>query len=161
MIRKIRKVLFCFMVIICGLGVAGCQKQTDGDRMLEEVENKVNQKRTDIEILQKWFPNLKGLESAEWEVVVLGENEVSSVPGPSAYRACGFMILEEDQAQKYQDEYEWKEVNPQMDAKYISVEEYQENQWFYSEAWEKQVKPGYYIGKFYLSENVIWFDVVR
>ena len=48
-----------------------------------------------------------------------------------------------------------------MDTQYVSIEEYQDNQWYYSAEWEEQVKPGYYIGKFYLSGNVIWFDVVK
>ena len=48
-----------------------------------------------------------------------------------------------------------------METQYVSIEEYQDNQWYYSAEWEEQVKPGYYIGKFYLSGNVIWFDVVK
>ena len=88
--KMAKKILLGYMIISCTIGVAGCFNSTNNDRNREVEENiELNQKRTDIETLKKWFPKLEGMESAEWEAEVLGQSDDNSVPGPSSYRACG------------------------------------------------------------------------
>ena len=116
--------------------------------------------RTDIEILQKWFPNLEGIESAVWEVKELS-NSASRIPGPSAFWAKGFVRLEKNVAEKYLNEYEWKERSVQFECEYIDATILENTKWYYSKEFEESTKPHSYIGNFYFNGEVIWFDVTR
>ena len=126
---------------------------------MEEYE--MGEKRTDIEILQKWFPYLDGIQSAEWEAEVLGANEEDGIPGPGAFHACGYIVLDSDVAQKYQDSYQWENVTSKIIMKVVDQSVYENYAWSYSKEWEDEVKPGYYVENFYFAEGVVMFDVVR
>ena len=116
--------------------------------------------KTDTGVLKKWFPNLEGIESANWEVKVLSSNS-GRVPGPSAFQSKGVIYLEKDIAEKYLNDYEWNECNLQIAGEYIDVTEFVNKKWYYSEKFEEVVKPNSYIGNFYFNGEVVWFDVTR
>lgn len=124
----------------------------------EKVE--VCKQRTDIEILQKWFPNLEGIESAVWEAEVLGADS-NGVPGPGTYEARGFIYLIDEKAEEYLNGYEWEEKKPQLSGSAIDISAYQEMKWYYSRDFEKEVKPDYYVGNMFLSGDVVWFEVCK
>lgn len=147
------------IVLLLGICLCGCGSKA---YMYERSEGqKVEQIRTDAEILKRWFPNLKGIQSAEWEVEVLGSNEQSMVPGPGAFRACGYIFLDEENAKQYRDSYKWIIVEPEVPMRLVDNVTYEIDSWNYSKEWEDEVKPGYYDGKFYFSDGIVMFDVVR
>lgn len=157
-----KPIFFMGIFLSIVFGINGCGSNTSVDVRNESVEeNAMIQKRTDIETLQKWFPYLSGIQSAEWEVEVLGSNEQDAIPGPGSFRACGYMILDSDTAKQYQDSYQWEIVKAEIIMNVVDQSVYENYTWSYSKEWEDEVKPGYYIGNFYFSEGVVMFDVVR
>ena len=160
MIKLKNKIYSIILVLFC-IGVVGCIKQIENNKDTKLTQNEPSYNiRTDMETLQKWFPSLQGIKSAEWKVDILGENKYK-VPGPSSYHAYGLIILEEEQAKEYFSEYEWEPIS--LDTKRYSDFQNisEEAEWFYSLSWQDSVKPAYYIGKFYLSKDAILFDIVR
>ena len=146
MIKLKNRIYGIILVLFC-LGVVGCTKQIESNKDTKLIQNELSYNlRTDIETLQKWFPSLQGIKSAKWKVDVLGKNE-SRVPGPSSYRAYGLIVLEEEQAQEYFGQYEWKSISLDI-KKYSDFQNISEEEWFYSLSWQDTVKPAYYIGNF-------------
>ena len=130
-------------------------------RNIEETEMEMeNSLRTNTDILVKWFPHLKGIESAKWFAYSLGTDE-EPVPGPSIVRAYGLITLDKDWADEYFRNYVWETANIQIAESLPDAERYSKLNWNYSKDWENDVKPGYFNGKFYLSDNVLYFDVIR
>lgn len=116
--------------------------------------------RTDIEVLAKWFPNLEGMEHAIWEVDDLSSNS-SRVPGPSAFWARGFIYLQKETAEKYKSDYEWEERDIKLECDTIDITTFNNTTWYYSKAFEDEMKPASYLGNFYFNGEVIWFDVTK
>ena len=123
-------------------------------------EDEMENPRTDVQTINKWFPNLIGISEALWEGEVLGSDE-SEVPGPSAIHACGILTLTHAQAEEYQKSYSWKEATPIFNAKTFSTQDISQRDWMYSEEFEEDCKPQYYQGNFWFDGECVWFDVVK
>ncbi len=95
------------------------------------------------------------IDESKWEQISLG-NEDDRVTGPTDYKYHGYIVLNEETAEKYVSSYEWKESEP--DVNFESVEE-REGPWKYSYEFCQEIIHGYYDGKVWLSGNTILFSV--
>lgn len=113
--------------------------------------------QTNVDVVKEIFPGLKGIDSVYWEVDNFSFD--SRVPGPTDLQYKGLIILEEESANKYMNDYEWKEVCIDFSTKYIDVSEYQDEVWYYSDSFKKNVISSTMIGKIYFNGKVMWFEV--
>lgn len=162
-INSVKSKYFIILIwLLISFNISGCTNRNSVEFKKDNVEeNGMSQKRTDIETLQKWFPCLNGIQSAEWETEILGSNEQEQIPGPGTFRACGYIVLDSDIAKQYHDGYQWEAVDKKINMNIVDQSLYKDCIWNYSKEWEDEVKPGYYIGNFYLSNRVVMFDIVR
>ena len=116
--------------------------------------------RTDAETLQKWFPNIEGVDHVLWEVKDLSSNS-SRVPGPSAFWSKGFICLKKEAAAQYKSGFEWETRDIKLECETIDTSQFDGTTWYYSKAFEDEMKPASYLGNFYFNGEVIWFDVTR
>lgn len=80
-------------------------------------------------------------------------------PGPTELRLKGKIVLEEQTANKYKKDYEWKEVSIDFNTDYIDISEYQNDTWYYSDSFNKQVLSNTILGKIYFNGKDMWFEV--
>lgn len=116
--------------------------------------------RTDIETINKWFPNLKGVQEVLWEGEILGSDN-SDVPGPSTIHARGVITLTPEQAQEYKNAYTWENAAPTIEAGSFDTGELAAAEWLYSDDFEEDCKPMYFQGGFWFNGQQVWFDVVK
>ncbi len=114
--------------------------------------------RTDIEPLKKRFPNLKGIDSAEWECELLTKQ--GGVPGPSDYCLKGIIVLDDVVAEEYWNKYEWVEVMKEIEANYVDLSEYKNRTWYVSNEMKKDIISTRFVGDIYISEKYLWFNLL-
>lgn len=132
----------------------GCISTSEKQGQTVEVETI----RTDIDALSEIFPSLKGIESTEWEYELMTAK--GRTPGPSDYCYRGIIVLDENSAEKYRNQYEWTEVSEQLLAQYMDLSQYEKKTWYVSNEMNKDLLSAGYIGNVYFCENYIWFDVI-
>ena len=73
------------------------------------------------------------------------------VPGPNPYWIQGFAKISEDDINKFKEEYDWTLVEegkkPDLETEILNLDE-EDFEWYYSEEFNKYVKPAKYSGVF-------------
>ena len=110
---------------------------------------------TDTNAIAKLFPELTGVESAEWEQITLGDGK-TELPGPTDYRYQGYIILSDGDAGYYHDTYSWTPETPDVIFQEI---ESKDGDWNYSEDFADTIIPGYLAGSIWLDGNMLLFSV--
>lgn len=127
----------------------------------KEIENteeiKVENIRTDLDQIKEWFPNLEGIESAEWEILIDDEGDYKELPSPGSYTASGYIFLNKEAAEKYLSEYEWQEANPDVKFTYVSSDLLNKGGWMYSRQFDKDIRPLKFIGKVWFNGETVLF----
>ena len=146
------------IVLLLSIIMTGC---TVSYRNVNNNDNNDNDKETevtmstDIKAIAKLFPELTGVESAEWEQITLGDGQ-TDLPGPTDYRYQGYIILNDAAADSYLQTYSWDPETPEVSFRKI---EPKDGDWKYSEDFAEDVIPGYYPGKIWMDGNVLLFSV--
>lgn len=115
--------------------------------------------QTNIDVVKEIFPGLEGIDKVCWEVNDFSDS--FGAPGPTELQFKGKIVLEEEIANKYKEDYEWKEVSIDFSTNYIDVSEYQDDIWYYSTSFNEAVLSDTMMGKIYFNGNEMWFEVVQ
>ena len=88
-----RNILLVTLIIVYVTNLLGCTNSREPEMEETSIENiETENVKTDMDAIKKWFPNLKGAESTQWEGGNLTERD--SAPGPSDYTYKGIIILD-------------------------------------------------------------------
>lgn len=152
-----KRIVFLLVII---LFCSGCQK-TDIERKKEAL-NTVEEKdmeniHTDLEQIMKWFPNLEGVQSAQWEILMGDEGNFIDLPAPGSYTASGYILLNPETAAKYLEDYDWQDAEPGVNFQYISPEPLNEKKWMFSRQFDKDFRPLKFIGKLWFNGEAVLF----
>lgn len=120
---------------------------------------KVEGPKHETSILSKILPQIGNIKGIEWEIQNLSNGE-SVMPGPSDYRLRGIVILDEITAKEFQDNFEWKEVNVNIEADTFDVSKYNQRRWYYNFKFQQQIASKRVMGKIYFSGEELWFNIV-
>ncbi len=150
---KKSRIIMAFLIIgiTTQLGCTNTSEDQEENVVVETV-------KTDTESLKEVFPNLEGIESTEWEYELMTIE--GRAPGPSDYCYRGIIVLDNDTAEKYWNNYEWTEVNKELEAEYIDLSKYANKTWYVSNKMKTDMMSIGYMGDVYFAENYIWFDVI-
>lgn len=107
-----KKILASILFIILSITCMGCSLSSADSGETVDIENS----RSEIDTLKEWFPDMQGIESAEWELVTVTTQ--GRMPGPSDYQIKGIIVLDEDVAERYWNQYECTEVTVDFDTEY-------------------------------------------
>ena len=153
-----KNILLVILIIVCITNLFGCTNSRELENEVASTENaKIENVKTDMDMIKKWFPNLEGAESTEWEGGNLTER--SSTPGPSDYTYKGIIILDEQSAENYKNQYEWKETNMDMEMNFVDLSEYQNMKWYVSKEMQEDIMAAGLLGEIYFCEKYILFSV--
>ena len=131
----------------------------ESNNMIQRQVDTMQDIRYDVDKLQEWFPNLSGIESAEWEVYPDGKNDFPDIPSRGSFAAKGFITISDEKAQEYKDKYEWAEANPEVEFKYVSSEKLNNSKWLFSWYFDNDFRPKPFIGYFWFDGKTVLFDV--
>lgn len=150
---KKRAILMIVLVLVL---LTGCNA-SDGNGHKSENNNEETEiiMSTDTNAIAKLFPQLTGVESAEWEQITLGDG-TSELPGPTDYRYQGYITLTNEAAENYLSSYSWTPDTP--DVSFSEIEP-KDGNWNYSEDFADAIIPGYYSGSIWIDGNTILFSV--
>lgn len=148
-----KRFVFGLLFIMIAVTCLGCSGATRDSSEIVEIENP----RTETDTLKDWFPNLQGIESAEWELKVYGTQ--SSVPGPTDYQIKGVIILDEENAQEYWNQYEWEEVTAELETEYVDTSAYEDITWYRSTKMTADMLSPGKNGDIYFSGKYVWVNV--
>lgn len=153
-----KNILLVVLIIVCITNLFGCTNSRELENEVASTENaKIENVKTDMDTIKKWFPNLEGAESTEWEGGNLTER--SSTPGPSDYTYKGIIILDEQSADNYLNQYEWKETTMNVEMNYVDLSEYQNMKWYVSKEMQEDIMAAGLLGEIYFCEKYILFSV--
>ena len=103
---------------------------------------------TDKQAISNMFPGLEGVESTEWEEIKRGgDGSRLELPGPTDYEYHGYIILSDEAANKYNNEYTFTSATPNVPFEALTGHD---SNWQYSEEFTKDV-----IGNY---SGYVWFD---
>ncbi|GEM_PF-559944 len=152
-----------FVLVICSCAFTGDEK-SETKNVQEQVNDADAEFRTDIEPISKTFPNLGEVLECYWKADFFGGEASFRVPGPNPYWIQGFAKISEDDINKFKEEYDWTLVEegkkPDLETEILNLDE-EDFEWYYSEEFNKYVKPAKYSGVFYIDfkNNIIYFYV--
>lgn len=159
-----RKILIVFVIVVFVLSFSACDNNTNSENSngnstnnsrTDSVDNIMNP-NTDVEVVEKIFPNLEGIESVEYEITKLG-NGTASVPGPTDYQYQGYIILTDEAAEKYASSYTWGDFDNDVTFETISE---RSGDFKYDPHFTKDIiKKSSYDGKVWIDGNIILFSV--
>lgn len=151
-----RIILLLAILLFC----SGCQntdakqKNETADAVEEQAMENVH---TDPEQIHKWFPNLEGIQSTEWEIIMDEEGDHKDLPAPGSYAASGYIFLDSETAAKYLEEYEWQNAEPDVTFRYVSSDLLNEEKWMYSQQFDKDFRPRKFIGRLWFNGEAVLF----
>jgi hypothetical protein len=168
------------IVLIILIGIIGAvifnigfkRAENLGSKGIQETENDTSLEfRTDIEPIDKIFPNLGEITECYWKADSFGSQIRGSnlLPGPTDYWMKGFLIINENNLNEFKDKYYWtlveEDKKPDLETEFLETGLLDINsfEWYYSEEFNNYVKqPGYH-GGFYVDfdNGIIYFDFVR
>ena len=142
-------ILLATVLLCSGCGIANTWKgrETSSAADGSDAENI----HTDLEQIQEWFPDLKGIQLAEWEIIYDDEEGNALLPAPGSYTASGYIYLDHETAERYLKAYEWQDAEPDVEFRYISSAPVDDGKWMYSRQFDEDFRPRKFIGR-------IWFD---
>lgn len=116
---------------------------------------------TDIDYVQKRFPDLEEIEDVTYYYNLINSNV--RLPGSSNVEFCGFIKIGEDYCEKIMQEYLWKETkkSKKLVPKEILTEgEDQEYHFLYNEAFSQDYISSSWVGDFYLdpTQRMLYFE---
>ena len=138
----------------------GCQKANidpKGKTTYTVEAEKVGNIHTDIEQIIKWFPDLVGIQSTQWEILMDDEGDYTSLPAPGSYTASGYIFLNQEIAEKYLEEYEREAAEPEVNFHYVSSNLLNNKNWMFSRQFDKDFRPLKFIGKLWFNGEAILF----
>lgn len=133
----------------------GCEKM-DKEMDITEETNMENV-RTDLDQITKWFPNLEDIQAAQWEIIMDDEGDYKDLPAPGSYAASGYIFINKNTAEKYLTEYEWQKTEPNVEFRYVSSDILDTGGWMYSRQFDKDMRPLKFIGKLWFNGEVVLF----
>ena len=153
-----KNILLITLTIVFMTNLLGCANSRELKKKEVPIENvETENVKTDMGAIKKWFPNLEGVESTEWEGGSLTEQ--GSTPGPSDYTYKGIIILDEQSAENYKNQYEWKETTMDVEMNFVDLAEYQNMKWYVSKEMQSDIMAAGLLGEIYFCEKYILFSV--
>ncbi len=114
----------------------------------------VSRPSSDMAMISRIFPSLEGAIETKWEETSLGDK--ISIAGPTDYKYQGYIVLDEESANKYFSSYAWEGSDPYIIFDNIDMPN---GEWRYSHDFCKDIIPGYYNGSVWLSGDTIIFSI--
>lgn len=148
--NRIKKVILLLgLVMICVACLSGCkgnnQPQVDGPI-------------TDLSAVPKLFPSLNGVKEFEAEQIKWGGNDRTAVPGPTDYEYHGYIVLTEEAAEEYRNQYDFDGTSPAISFQFSVVADRGGN-WKYSKDFEKAVVDPTLTGHVWMDGNTLLFEL--
>ena len=149
--KKISVLLVFILLILC---CVGCGNTNRGRNIDDKYIH------TTTESINRWFPGLEGIVSTRWELISEDEDGFFSdlLPTPDSDLASGYIWLDKDIAEKYLEEYEWREADPNVEFQYLSTDLLNAGGWLYSSQFDEDMRWKPFMGSLWFNGEVILFS---
>lgn len=149
--KKICVLLVFILLILCCFGCGNTNRSGNIDDKYIH---------TTTESINRWFPGLEGIVSTRWELISEDEDDFFSdlLPTPDSDRASGYIWLDKDIAEKYLEEYEWRETDPNVELQYLSTDLLNAGGWLYSSQFDEDMRWKPFMGRLWFNGEVILFS---
>ena len=114
--------------------------------------------RKDSEAIIERFPNLGNIVECYWKADNIGKTNF----GPSSYWMKGFIVLDKDEVDKIDSQYEWTSISLEfVSGVDPNITGFSDFEWKHSQEFSDDTRRTSFVGEFYydIINGILYFDL--